>query len=205
MLVLRGDGLTTTSIETLAGRRIESRLQGQRRVRLETLTTPDRPSYTGVSPEVGVPLADIMQLEAAPEDELLVRRVHLTDPALIVFAVGEVLAVLDRLPPDLVETLSTSTMPLGRALVGAGIPVVRQMCSWGNRPAGPFASALGPGLTATSLVPCRTYRMVSMTSGKPLTVVVEWFAPRLFQFDGGRGRPRLASNPHLARWRMPRS
>ena len=194
LLVLRGDGLTTTSIEILTGREIGIHLQGQRSVRVtDTLREPtgDPGAYAGVTFDADGPLAGAEELEPQLDDELLIRRVHLIDAGATVYAVGEVVAVLNRLPPDLVRVLLTTRTPLGKGLAAAGVAYVRELRHWGGYGAGELAEALGPTLEATSIVPARTYRMISMETGKPLSVITEWFAPRLFTQATGRRMPGM--------------
>lgn len=194
LLVLRGDGLTTTSIEVLTGREIGVQLQGQRTVRV---TGAPGHQDDGASPYAGVafdadgPLMGAEELDPAPGDELLIRRVHLTDPVATIYAVGEVVSVLNRIPASLADALLTTSTPLGKGLAAAGVAYRREPRRWGDYRAGELADTLGPELTAASLVPGRTYRMVSMATDRPLAVITEWFAPRLFAQATGRPTPAL--------------
>lgn len=133
----------------------------------------------------GGPLAGVEELDLRPGEELLIRRVHLTDAVSTVYAVAEVVAVLNRLPAACAEVLLTTPTPLGKGLVAAGVAFTRELRRWGGYPAGGLAATLGPTLDATSVVPGRTYRMVSMETGEPLTVITEWFAPRVFEQASG--------------------
>lgn len=203
LVVLRGDGLTTTSVETLTGREIGIRLQGQRKIRVTESAAEqddDSTAYAGLEFDADGPLWGAEELETRVGDELLIRRVHLTDGGGTVYAVGEVVAVLNRLPATFAEAIQTTDIPLGKGLVAAGVPFVRELCRWGGYKAGELAGTLGPALHENSVVPARTYRMVSMETREPLTVITEWFAPRLFErADGkrpaGMDRP---TNPYLA-------
>lgn len=189
MLVLRGDGLTTTSIEVLTGREIGIQLQGQRTVRVTEAadaSNDDSRAYAGVAFDADGPLAGAEELEPALDDRLLIRRVHLVDAGATVYAVGEVVAVLNRLPSELVTALLGTGTPLGKGLAAAGVAYSRELRRWGGFRAGELAQTLGSSLDATAMVPARTYRMVSMTTGKPLSVITEWFAPRLFAQVAGR-------------------
>jgi chorismate-pyruvate lyase len=194
-LVLRGDGLTTTSIETLTGREITVQLQGQRRTHRVGVGDDAEQSYAGLAFDADAPLAGAEELETVVGDDLLVRRVHLVDGGATVYAVGEVVAVLNRLPASLVDILLTTTVPLGKAMVAAGIGVTRQLRGWGPQRVGELAVPLGPNLAPDSTVPARTYRMVSVATGLPLNVITEWFSPRLFELAKRGGRPPMA-RPH---------
>jgi chorismate-pyruvate lyase len=188
LMVLRGDGLTTTSIEILTGREIGIRLLGQRRVlitepsRMHPDDVSDHPGFPGDAD--GVP-AGAGELALHPGDELLVRRVSLTDAGATVYAVAESVAVLNRLPVTVATLLLTTQTPLGRALVASGVAVTRELRRWGGYQAGGFAAMLGPTLDAASVVAGRTYRMVSRATDAPLAVITEWFAPRLFEHAAG--------------------
>jgi chorismate-pyruvate lyase len=183
LMVLRGDGLTTTSLEILTGREIGIRLLEQRTVRV-TAPTPVQPGAVSVRSAApddgdGAP-AEMGELELRPGEELLIRRVSLTDPRGTVYAVAEVIAVVDRLPAAVATLLFTTPTPLGKALVADGVAVTRELRRWGGYQAGRFAPMLGPTLEAASVVAGRTYRMVAGETAEPLAVVTEWFAPRLF-------------------------
>ncbi|KLL11522.1 MULTISPECIES: chorismate pyruvate-lyase family protein [Protofrankia] len=194
-LVLRGDGLTTTSLEILTGRRITVRIRRQQRF---PLTTPSQRGYAadirGVDSgprfhelatrthrdtytDIG-----LRDLDGSPGDELLVREVLLTSDNGVVHGAASLLAITDRLPADVVRALDTEE-PIGRLLMRAALPVVRELRSWGRLPAGDFATHLGSALSAQSRVPARTYRMRDMRTGHPLTLITEWFSPHLFGHD----------------------
>jgi chorismate-pyruvate lyase len=191
-LLLRGDGLTTTSIETLTGREITVQLQGQRRTHRIGVADDADEGYAGLAFDADAPLAGAEDLETVVGDELLVRRVHLVDRGATVYAVGEVVAVLNRLPASLVEVLLSATVPLGKAMVTAGIGVRRELRVWGPVRVGELAVPLGPNLAPDSTVPARTYRMVSVATGVPLNVITEWFSPRLLELAKGGMRPMMA-------------
>ncbi len=183
LMVLRGDGLTTTSLEILTGGEIGIRLLEQRTVLL-TEPTPVQPGADSARPAVfddaDVAWAEMGELELRPGEELLIRRVSLTDPGGTVYAVAEVIAVVDRLPAAVAMLLFTTPTPLGKALVADGVAVTRELRRWGGYRAGRFAAMLGPTLEAASVVAGRTYRMLASETDEPLAVVTEWFAPRLF-------------------------
>ena len=83
LMVLRGDGLTTTSLEILTGGEIGIRLLEQRTVLL-TEPMPVQPGADSARPAVfddaDVARAETGELELRPGEELLIRRVSLTDP-----------------------------------------------------------------------------------------------------------------------------
>ena len=58
--------------------------------------------------------------------------------------------------------------------------VTRELRRWGLLPAGRQAARLGDGLTSTSRVPARTYLMRLTSTGKPLALLTERFAPHVF-------------------------
>ncbi|WP_250285670.1 chorismate pyruvate-lyase family protein [Frankia sp. CiP1_Cm_nod2] len=200
-LMLRGDGLTTTSLEILTGRRITVRVRRQQRLPLTvpgqrghaadarggdsgSLFHEDPWFHAAATRAHRDTYADIglRDLEGSPGDDLLVREVLLTGDNGVVHGAASVLAIVDRLPVDVVRALDTEE-PIGRLLTRAALPIVRELRSWGRLPAGGIATCLGPGLSAQSQVPARTYRMRDMRTGRPLTLITEWFSPRLFGLD----------------------
>ncbi len=196
-LVLRGDGLTTTSLEILTGREITVRIRRQQRFPLIVpeqcgYTTDarransdprfeDLDAYTDLDTYTDSGLHD---LDGRPGDDLLIREVFLIGDDGVIYGTASVLAIVNRLPTDVTRDLDTEE-PIGRLLVRAALPVVRELRSWGRLPAGDFAAHLGSGLSAESRVPARTYRMRAMLTGHPLTLITEWFSPRLFGHDPG--------------------
>ena len=184
-LVLRGDGLTTTSIEILTGREVTVRVRRQWRFPLPTQGAPASEPLGGFA---GLDLGDVDgyaragydDLEAEEGDELLIRDVVLVGDDDVVYGAATVYAVAGRLPAQVVHRLATTTDPIGKLLVRAGEPIRRELREWGLLPAGDFAAHLGPDVRPDSRVPARTYRMVSMTSQRPVSMITEWFAPRLF-------------------------
>ena len=177
LMVLRGDGLTTTSLEILTGREIGIQLVGQRSV---LVTEPARARADG---------ARARALEVRSRDELLIRRVNLTDAGSTVYAVASTVAVLNRMPATVAHALVETPMPFGKALAADGVAVTRELRRWGGYRAGWFAGALGPTLTPASVVAGRTYRLLSSETGEPLAVITERFAPRLFDRAIGAGTP----------------
>jgi chorismate-pyruvate lyase len=187
-LVLRGDGLTTTSLEILTGRDITVRVR--RHWRMTLPASPVADSYTGTN--VAAPAAcstvGYQDLGGLPGDDLLIREVLLCDSDGVIYATASLFAVLDRLPPDVARRLATTGAPIGKLLVRAGIQSTREIRRWGLLPAGDFAAHLGPAVRAETRVPARTYLMRSMETGMPLTLITEWFAPRLFDRSGAGHR-----------------
>ena len=186
-LVLRGDGLTTTSLEILTGERITVVVDGHWR-----LTVPDdganHPSTSTMhfdldSPDVEDYLAmGLMELEASAGDLLLIRDVLLVGAGgRRVHGSAEVVALLEGLPERVAEALATTDQPIGRLLRDNGVQVTRELQRWGHLPAGRQAGRLGEGLTTTSRVPARTYLMRLSSTGKPLALLTERFAPHVFR------------------------
>jgi len=187
LMVLRGDGLTTTSLEILTGRQIRIQLLGQQTVLVaEPAGGHDDGAARGLAPVAHGRPTCVGGLDVRPGDELLIRRVNLMDAASTVYAVARTVAVLNRMPATVAQTLFTTPMPFGKALAADGVAVTRELRRWGGYRAGRSAPALGPTLTAASVVPGRTYRLLSSGRGEPLAVITEWFAPRLFDRATGR-------------------
>ncbi|OHV39864.1 hypothetical protein BCD49_09690 [Pseudofrankia sp. EUN1h] len=184
-LVLRGDGLTTTSLEILTGHEITVRVR--RHWRLALPAQAERAydifdGYTGPGADTLAAYSTVgyRDLGGVPGDDLLIREVLLCGDDGVIYATASLFAVLDRLPPDVAHRLATTGAPIGKLLVRAGIQVKREIRRWGHFPAGDFAAHLGPAVQADTRVPARTYLMRSMVTGEPLTLITEWFAPRLF-------------------------
>ena len=185
-LVLRGDGLTTTSLEILTGDRITVVVDGHWR-----LTVPDdgalHPSTSSMhfdldSPDVEDYLAmGLLELQVSAGDLLLIRDVLLVGAGgRRVHGSAEVVALLDGLSERVAEALATTDQPIGRLLRDNGVQVTRELRRWGHLPAGRQAARLGEGLTPSSRVPARTYLM-RLASGKPLALLTERFAPHVFR------------------------
>lgn len=182
-LVLRGDGLTTTSLEILTGHRIEVEVSGH-----WTISVPDgRPaSPSTMHPELGAPGGEdrvetaLADLGAGPGDELLVRDVLLVGLGGAVHGAAEVVARRSALPDAVAHTLATTDQPIGRLLRDSDVPVTRELRRWGLLPAGAQAARLGPDLGPSSRVPGRTYVMRMSADGSPLAVLTERFAPHVF-------------------------
>jgi len=187
-LVLRGDGLTTTSIEILTGRDIIVRVRRHWRLALPSEAEGvsdllDTYTGTGLDPHAAYTTVGYQDLGGVPGDDVLVREVLLCDHDGVIYATARLFAALDRLPPVVAHQLATTDAPIGKLLVRAGIQAGREIRHWGYCPAGDFAAHLGPTIRSESRVPARTYLMRDTATGKPLTLITEWFAPRLFQFD----------------------
>jgi len=79
------------------------------------------------------------------------------------------------------KALATTDQPIGLLLRDNGVQVTRELQRWGHLPAGRQAGRLGEGLTPTSRVPARTYLMRLSSTGKPLALLTERFAPHVFR------------------------
>lgn len=183
-LVLRGDGLTTTSLEILTGETVTVEVLGH-----WTVTVPSPGEnivaastlYEDDSPDPIDYLATAHQhLETRPDERLLVRDVLLIGPSRTVHGSAELIARMDELPPVVAEELAGTEKPIGRLLVEHGVQVRRELRTWGRLPAGARAKRLDASLTPTSRVPGRTYVMRLAQNGTPLAVLTERFAPALF-------------------------
>ena len=181
-LVLRGDGLTTTSLEILTGRTITVRVRAHWRLPLHAdVMHPADETYTGLAaPDLSwLAAVGAGQLAAADGDELLVRDVLLTGDDGVDYGAASVVAVLHRLPADVARDLATTDEPIGRLLAAARVPVRRELRHWGVRRLGVRGTTLGAGEDAA--VPARTYLMRLVDDGRPLCLITEWFAPRVFE------------------------
>lgn len=183
-LVLRGDGLTTTSLQVLTGEQVTARpLQhwvisaGDDLAVLGAGTSP----YTGAQSQAvaaGLRRAhDLLDLSGS--ETLLVREVLLRGTH-AVWATSAVTAVLDRLPEPVVRALATSEAPIGRTLHEGGVVTGRRITGWGRRPAGRWAKLLVGVDSEDEAVPGREYVMTFGTDLRPLGYFVEWFSPQLF-------------------------
>ena len=182
-LVLRGDGLTTTSLHVLTGEQVGS-LPLQHWVVSasdDLAAVGDASPYTGTAGSaVAAELRRAHELlELRPDESLLVREVLLRGTAQV-WATSAVSAVLDRLPESVMRTLSTSEAPIGRTLHEAGVVTARRLTGWGRRPAGRWAAHLAGVRSEAELVPGREYVMTLPVDGRPLGYFVEWFSPALF-------------------------
>jgi chorismate-pyruvate lyase len=184
-LVLRGDGLTTTSLEILTGQRISVEVVGHWVVAVPA-PEPSR-SVLGSMPTGldGPDLEDYLataraRLEAVEGDLVLVRDVLLVGSAGAVFGSAEVVGLLRELPAAVAHALASTDQPIGRLLREHDVPVVRELHRWGHLVAGPQAHRLDSGLTPSTRVPGREYLMRNSASGRPLAVLTERFAPHVF-------------------------
>lgn len=187
-LVLRGDGLTTTSLEILTGHEISVRVRRQWRLAISGGGGPaagfDTYASDSLMESEDYEALARYDLAARSGEEVLVREVVLVSDHGVTYGAARVLAVLDRLPPEVAHALIASQAPIGKLLVASGQQVVRELRRWGLVEAGDLAPRLGPGVTASSRVPARTYRMLESGTRHPLTMITEWFAPRLFASGG---------------------
>jgi len=135
------------------------------------------------SPDIEDYLAlGLIELEASAGDALLIRDVLLVGVAgRRVHGSAEVVALLDRLSQPVAEALATTDQPIGRLLRDNCVQVTRELRRWGHLPAGRQAARLGDDLISTSRVPARTYLMRLTSTGKPLALLTERFAPHVFQ------------------------
>ncbi|MEJ2864283.1 chorismate--pyruvate lyase family protein [Actinomycetospora flava] len=197
-LVLRGDGLTTTSLEILTGATVTTAVRAHWRLplRAEWGAQADGASYAGEPADDSRRWAwfagDV--LDAGAGDELLVRELDLVGGG-TVLAAATLVAVLGVLPAPLAHRLGTTDEPIGRLLAAHGVAVRRELLRWGLRPAGELAGRLA--VAPESEVPARTYRMRAVASGRPLAAITEWFSPAAL---GGAARapvraPRRAHRP----------
>jgi chorismate-pyruvate lyase len=186
-LVLRGDGLTTTSLEILTGDRITVRVEGHWNTTVPAIGSTN--PFTSLQYDDDSPdptefqsLAD-RYLDARPGDVLLVREVLLVGPGGAVHGSADVVAIKRHLPDAVLDSLATTDHPIGRLLRDNGVPVARTLRDWGLIPAGRHAARLGTGLVPSSRVPGRTYVMSLLGDGAPLAVLIERFAPHVFHSD----------------------
>lgn len=192
-LVLRGDGLTTTSLEILTGSEISVRVRRHWRLPLPDRVDDVRAdhlacAYTGMD-DSGVARSVSIAVEtlgAAPGSDIIVREVLLTGDDGVNYGASHVVAVLGRLPATLAHQLATTDIPIGKLLVRASIPVRRELRRWGLTAAGFRAAALDPRLDPHTPVPSRSYLMRLVDRGEPLAAFTEWFAPHVFEAGGGR-------------------
>ncbi len=196
-LVLRGDGLTTTSLEILTGAVITTRLRAHWILPLHRdarSVVDEADQYTGsVPPESGRwAAAGFDVLGARPGEELLIRELDLMGDGQVV-AAATVVAVIGVLPPALAHILGTTDEPIGRLLSQRDIPVRRELTRWGLRPAERLAGRLG--VKPSDPVPARSYLMRSVRVGRPLAAIEEWFAPRVFPAPA-RSRPARPARTH---------
>jgi chorismate-pyruvate lyase len=184
--VLRGDGLTTTSLEVLTGQPIQTRVVDHYSVGVPA------PEHSALSTSCALPagLGDpgidgavdlgTAHLGACPGQVLLVRQVLLVDASGTAHAAAEIVALQHELPEAVVRTLATTNHPIGRLLRDHDFPVIRELRQWGLLPAGPSAGALHPVLAPNTRIPGRRYIMRRASSGVPVVVLTEHFAPELF-------------------------
>ncbi len=192
-LVLRGDGLTTTSLEVLTGDRITVSVRSHWVLAgdqdLAVIEAGDE--YTGTSGEpIGRQVSRaVAGLRPDGDDSLLIREVLLTGRE--VWGASTVVAVLERVPESVRHTLATTDDPLGRTLHEAGVVTTRQVAKWGRVPAGRWGTVLAGSPGPDALVPAREYLMLPSSGDDPIAHLVEWFSPDVFEeSEMARGRSR---------------
>ncbi len=205
-LVLRTDGLTTTSMEVLTGATftmdvvehwvlsIHEDDAGEAHVGID---------YTGVVPPVVRDdtgrVTELLHLREG--DRLLVREVVHRGSDGIRYGAASVAVALDRIPPGVARALAESGLPIGQALRDSGLRLSRRLLSWGLEPAGPRAERLSGGIKRRQPIPARTYVMEADGVDGGIGVFTEWFAPVLFAQQksrrglGARGRATRARRP----------
>lgn len=184
-LVLRGDGLTTTSLEILTGDTITVEVAGHWSIAIpgsDDLILASSMHYEDDGTNTGDYIAAAHRHLATTAGEvLLVREVLLVGPDGTVHGSAEVLARLGEIPQPVAEALALTDQPIGRLLRDHGVQVTRELCTWGLIPAGSRAARLAPQLTSASRVPGRTYVMRLTATKTPLAVLTERFAPHVFE------------------------
>ena len=203
-LVLRGDGLTTTSLEILTGRTVRTSVRAHWHLPLHQQfrdMTTDDDQYTGSPPAEPGRFAQVgfSTLAAGVDDELLIRDIDLIGSdercgQTMVLAAATVVAVMSVLPSSTAHLLGTTDQPIGRLLADEHVQVRRELARWGLRPAGHLGERLGVG--PDSWVPARSYLMRAVSGSRPLAVIEEWFAPSVFEVqEPGPGGRRSRSGP----------
>ncbi|PJJ58329.1 hypothetical protein CLV56_2580 [Mumia flava] len=184
-LVLRGDGLTTTSLEILTGTPIDVVVDEHWLLPLHDAleTLADQGSgYTGTSAhQTGEAVRDAYDLLDAHGDEtLLVREIGHRGRDGRRYGASRAVIVLDRLPVDVARRLASSDEPIGRALAASAVTVDRELRRWGLSPCGPRARRLSGAVRAGDPLPSRRYLMRRRDDGRPMAGFTEWFAPCVF-------------------------
>lgn len=90
---------------------------------------------------------------------------------------AEALLATDRVPPTVIDGLSTTNAPMGRLLAAARTETFREILHVGTEPA--TLSGRYIGVLADADVVVRSYRISN--GGRPIMVVTERFAPDLFE------------------------
>ena len=188
-LVLRGDGLTTTSLEILTGDTITVEVAGHWSLAIpgsDDVFLASSLHYEDDRSSTGDHIATAHRhLAMTAGETLLVREVLLVGPDGTVHGSAEVLARLGEIPQPVAEALALTDQPIGRLLRDHGVQVTRELCAWGLIPAGSSAARLGSQLTPASRVPGRTYVMRLTATKTPLAVLTERFAPHVFEGASG--------------------
>lgn len=183
-LVLRGDGLTTTSLQILTGELITVIVDAHWSISVpgpqQHLPTSVM-TYGGDGPDTDAYLAVAHQfLDARSGETLLIREVLLVGTSGTVYGAAEVVARLSELPASVASALASSEHPIGRLLRDNNVIVTRELVSWGRIPAGPRADRLDPRLVQSSRVAGRTYVMRMAGTGTVLAVLTERFGANVF-------------------------
>lgn len=186
-LVLRTDGLTTTSMEVLTG--VEIRMDVVAHWVLpvhenvdELVAAGGSLDYTGViEPDVADQVRGAIEhLQAQPGDSLLIREVVHRGADDERYGLAVSIVVLDRLPAAVARTLAQSDEPIGRALKNSGLQLSRRLLSWGLEPAGGLATRLSGEVAPRQPIPARVYLMTADSVANGIGVFHEWYAPALF-------------------------
>lgn len=178
-LFLRGDGLTTTSLQVLTGDRITVDVL-RHEVQASAVGRSDGSAYTGVAahaPDAQVGDA-FDELDLDGTEPLLRREVLLRGRQ--VWGASTVVAVLDRVPSSVARSLATTDEPIGRALHAAGMPTSRELRAWGLVPADRWTGRLSAVTSPSTRIPRRAYVMRSVADARPVAHFVEWFSPAIF-------------------------
>lgn len=191
-LVLRGDGLTTTSIEILVGSSVSVRVVRHGRLAVGDISHQQGEDvYTGLEPPDWAMSNTVAQndLYASDGEQLLVRDVVLVADG-IAYAAANLVAVAHLLPDPVAQALARTDEPIGKLLARSGVTTRRALRRWGHREAGSFATLLGPPVESSSSVLARTYTMLLPPTDQPLAAITEYFHPRLFEVT-----PETADRP----------
>lgn len=191
-LVLRGDGLTTTSLEILSGCEIGVRVRRHWRVALPDDADDLGPGGGLAGAYTGLGAGDLHEwvgtafetLGVEPGGQIIVREVLLTGDDGVDYGASSVVVALGRLPVAVAGELAATDVPIGKLLRRSGVAVRRELRWWGLAAAGSRAALLDARLGPADPLPARMYVMRLVSTGAPLAAFTEWFAPRLFEAGG---------------------
>ncbi|WP_235738092.1 chorismate pyruvate-lyase family protein [Nocardioides alcanivorans] len=184
--MLRGDGLTSTSLRVLTGDIISVQVRAHwvlgAHDDLAALSGAED-AYTGITADrIDTQVARAQEmLRPAETESLLIREVLLTGGRQRVWGASTVVAVLDRLPEQIVASLAATDRPIGPALHESGVLTTREIRQWGLVPAGRWAGILAGLWSPEEQIPSRDYLMRAANDGCPLAHFVEWFSPAVFE------------------------